>query len=215
MTSPSTSDSPSPLSAPELTNLIFDSPMANILHETFEDDVTGAAHLRHYGYISKNIMRLQLELDRHHEEQKELFNHIMENDYFRTAIQPIVHIYRLRFRTSPGFQPYAPFSSGVFQRNAIPHTSPPTSSSSSSLNNKPLAAMSDSEETSDVPKQPTCEQCGQFDHDKPNCDTKIQSFTHCNICDWMNQPQRPCYHYDLSPVGFQKLRGDIPYDDSN
>jgi hypothetical protein len=63
------------------------------------------------------------------------------------------------------------------------------------------------------PPQPTCKRCGQTGHLRPDCDTRIRSFTHCDICNWMGQKQMLCDHYDISPVGFRKLRGNIPFDD--
>ena len=63
--------------------------------------------------------------------------------------------------------------------------------------------------------KPTCKRCGKFGHEKANCDMLMRSFVHCNICEWMGRQQRYCDHYDLSPVAAQRLRGNIPYDNSN
>ena len=64
--------------------------------------------------------------------------------------------------------------------------------------------------------KPTCERCGQIRHDKPDCDTPICSFIHCKVCEYFGKRQSMyCGHVDLSPVAFQRMRGNIPYDDSN
>ena len=64
--------------------------------------------------------------------------------------------------------------------------------------------------------KPTCERCGQWGHEKPDCDTRLRSFSVCDTCKWLKRRQRDCDHYDLSPVDCRELRGKkIPYDDED
>lgn len=232
---------PSPF---ELNNMVLHDQTVIILNETFPNDTTSSAHLRHYSFVSQNIQRLKHTLDQYYQEQNELFEHMMANDQFRTALQPIVHHHRRRTRASR-FNPYTerPLSSRSHIQRRAPTPHPPSSSSSS----KSLSSKSSSNEsvlsyyttgtkqnpinvdisiqkpmttgTSNVderkPPQPTCKRCGQTGHLRPDCDTRIRSFTHCDICDWMGRKQMLCDHYDISPVGFRKLRGNIPFDDND
>ena len=73
------------------------------------------------------------------------------------------------------------------------------------------------DKTKEPPRfKPTCERCGQIGHDKPDCDTPIRSFVHCKVCEYLGKQQSMyCRHIDLSPVAFWRMRGNIPYDDSN
>jgi hypothetical protein len=79
---------PSPF---ELNNMVLHDQTVILLNETFPNDRTSSAHLRHYSFVSQNIQRLKHTLDQYYQEQNELFEHMMANDQFQTALQPIVH----------------------------------------------------------------------------------------------------------------------------
>ena len=60
---------------------------------------------------------------------------------------------------------------------------------------------------------PQCERCKQYRHAKQDCDTPLRSFLFCEVCKWKRTPQDNCPHFDMSPVAFKALRGNIPYDE--
>ena len=108
----------------ELSNLILEDPMVELINQTFSDDTTAAAHFRHYSFVSQSLKRLQTDINRHYEEREELFEHMMNNDDLRNKLQPIVRAHRQRIRAN---HPYHRRS--VSQR--IPTPIPPPSCSPS------------------------------------------------------------------------------------
>ena len=60
---------------------------------------------------------------------------------------------------------------------------------------------------------PQCDRCTQYGHAKQDCDTPLQSFLFCEVCKWKRTPQDNCPHFDMSPIAFKTLRGNIPYDE--
>lgn len=268
--STSSTSSNTPLSPSELSTILFDHSMVELITNVFSDEPRTVDQLRYYSYISQNIVRLEAELDRHHQERDELFDHILYDEATENTMRPVVRTYRRRTRRS-GFCPYTrqplaneilrtptPFppatSSSRSSQNSLPSTNPSQSSSSGgSSNSAPSPNMQpgssaypidvDANPQSDIhldpitikkpyvrsdedaPRfKPTCARCGQFGHEKPNCDTKMRSFDweNCVVCAWRNDRptvlhkglrQRMCDHYDVSPVDIEKLRGNIPYDE--
>src|SRR6202034_1491171 len=87
---PSTTSSGFSLSPHEMSLIVLDNPSVDLLNETFGGDCTASAHLRHYMFVSQSIRRLESELDRHHAEQRTLFDHILENENFRRDLHPII-----------------------------------------------------------------------------------------------------------------------------
>lgn len=95
---PSTTSSGGPycvsLSPHELFRIILDNPSIETLNQTFGGDFTALSYLRHYMFISKGLKQLEDELDRHCQEQKEVFDNMMESSDFRKELRPIVTAYR-------------------------------------------------------------------------------------------------------------------------
>ena len=60
---------------------------------------------------------------------------------------------------------------------------------------------------------PQCDHCKQYGHTKQDCDTPLRSFLFCEVCKWKRTPQDNCPHFDMSPVFFKALKGNIPYDE--
>ena len=60
---------------------------------------------------------------------------------------------------------------------------------------------------------PQCDHCKQYGHTKQDCDTPLRSFLFCEVCKWKRTPQDNCPHFDMSPVCFKALKGNIPYDE--
>lgn len=227
-------------SSNELSDIVLDHAMVDKLNETFEtnNDVTGAAHLRHYGFLSESLRRLRHELKRHSDEQTELFDHMMQNDGFRGQIRPIVLAFRkeqrkelrrlARLQRSPTpFPPPSRSSSRSSKRSTKSDTIPsstkdtPSGSAQNPIDvdddfgtfNKYNPGPAYVRSESNRPRfHPVCERCGIIGHDIWDCDTPLRSFIYCSICDWKGKSQRDCNHIDLSPAAFKKLQGDIPYD---
>jgi hypothetical protein len=250
-----------------LTNLILDNPSVDLLNQEFGDDFLASAHLRHYMFISQGIKRLESELDRFQQEQKDLFDYMMESDGFRRNLHPIVRTYRRQTRAK-GFHPYTQQPLAPPPRHprlpSTPKSSPPSSTlgshpshSSSSSSSSTTASIQMSKEEDDIitaylkdegtaqnpicvkddDNEPLCERCKQLGHtinncltrmthpvcerckiighDTQNCDTPLRTFLFCDICKWKGTHQLDCPHVDMSPVAFQKLRGNIPYDDNS
>lgn len=195
-----TTDASVPPSPYELSTVITDDQMIDLVNQVFLQDTVNAAHLRHYAYISSNITRLKRELDHHYEEQREVYDHMMNSEEFRKQIQPVIHTYRRRERNR--FHPY--LSRPLINRTPTPHPSPPTSAPSSDNSNhskstkyyspeqsisqqegtsrNPIVIEDSDEEEEEAPSppdrleprfHPICERCHQIGHDKDNCDTPI------------------------------------------
>ena len=60
---------------------------------------------------------------------------------------------------------------------------------------------------------PQCDRSKQYGHTKQDCDTPLQLFLFCEVCKWKRTPQDNCPHFNMSPVAFKALRGNIPYDE--
>jgi hypothetical protein len=209
-------------------------------NQTFGDDCTASAHLCHYSFISLSIRRLESELDRHREEQKKLFDHIMENDGFRRNLRPIINTYRRQSRAR-GFHPYT--QQPLTPPSRSPRLPPPSKPSSRSTTRKSRSSKTSSSSdsiqmtreedeiiaayltTQGTPQNPIviedsdedlpCRRCKQHGHDVSNCNTCMRTFLFCDICKWKRAPQCDCPHIDMSPVAFQQLRGNIPYDNDD
>ena len=240
MSSSSRSSSPFAFSSHELGHIVIDNVLVNQINKILNNtnNVTAAAHLCHFGFIVTTITHLEYTLDQCQEEKLKIFTHMMENEPFWNALRPFFRDHRQQTRRS-GFHPYTRHP--LTPKTPSPPSSKSPSDNSSSFKYKtaddapgspqnPINIDQFDQEAYDNKKfqemlaknqmppqfKPTCEQCNQIGHEKPDCDTPIHSFVHCNVCEFFNQKQSMyCEHYDLSPVSFRRLRGNIPYDDSN
>ena len=239
MSSPSCSTSPFAFSVHELghvaTNKVSVGQINKILNDT--NDFTAAAHLRHFGFVVMTITCLEYTLDQCQEEKNKIFDHMMTNESFQNALHPVFRDHRHRTQQS-GFHPYtrrpltpkSPSSSLSKSSNHSPLSNYETADDSPGSPRNPINIDQFDHEAYDNKRfqemldrtqmpphfKPTCKQCNQYGHEKPDCDTPIRSFVHCDICEFFNQPQSMyCEHYDLSPVAFRRLRGNIPYNDSD
>jgi len=92
MPSSSTSNSPSPLSASELSELLRDDPMVNLVNQVYNDNAVSATFMRHYSFITMNIRRMRELLDEQLRERQEVFEHMMKDAELQEKLQPIVTI---------------------------------------------------------------------------------------------------------------------------
>jgi hypothetical protein len=102
----------------ELSNLILEDPMVELINQAFSDDFTAAAHLCHYSFISLSLKWLQTEINWHYEEQQELFNHMMNKEDFRDKLQPIICAHRRQIRAN---HPYHQQSVSLCVPTPLPH----------------------------------------------------------------------------------------------
>ena len=65
---------------------------------TFNQNPTITAILRYYCFVTQNIDRLQLDLERHDIERTGLFGHLMGSNAFQNDIRPLIEEYRQRTR---------------------------------------------------------------------------------------------------------------------
>ena len=240
MSSSSHSRSPFAFSSHELGHIVMDDVLVNQINKILNNtnNVTTATHLRHFGFIVTTITCLEYTLDQCQEEKLEIFTHMMENEQFQNALCPVFQDHQ-QWTQQSGFHPYT-------RRPLTPKPrSPPSSKSSSdsssllkydTADNTPGSPQNpidvnqfdqqaydnkNFQEMLDKTRMPpqfklTCKQCNQIGHEKPDCDTPIRSFIHCNMCEFFNQKQSMyCEHYNLSPIAFRRLQGNIPYDNSN
>ena len=88
---------PSPIPSPqELSNLITDDYMVQLIASKFNNKPTSSAILQYYNFLSRSIATLEEELERHQIEHEVLHNHLLESQTFRHRIRPIVGVYRHR-----------------------------------------------------------------------------------------------------------------------
>ena len=252
---PSIYDATLPPSAFELRHIILDPEAIEKFSNVFSEDATSMSHLRHISFVSQSIKRLEYELDCHHKEEQEFYEHVMKDDAFRKPVQHVTHDYRQRTRAK-GFHPYhhrplAPSPASISPKSSKSRPSsksPPSSSSCAtsqstsdstsyesgmsiirayldqerqqnqhgSLENPIVVDVSDGEEppTSTYRRRPSmspryhprCEQCGQIGHEEPNCTTPRRVYIRCEFCAHLEEPQRLCTHYNMSPKRRKFLR---------
>ena len=237
------SSSDTSLSAHELTNLILNDATIPLLEHAFRNNPITHAHLRHYHFVSTEIKQLEYTLDRYLQERQTLFKHIMKFGKVERTIKPVVDSFRRRTRAKgfhPYSQrPLTPFARPTRppRSSIIPKLSPPTnhnSSESSSQQSSSSASVKMQRSDDDLildylqlqgtPHNPIhldgsdnglpqCDRCKQYRHAKQDCDTPLRSFLFCEVCKWKRTPQDNCPHFDMSPVAFKALRGNIPYDE--
>src|ERR1700722_7975937 len=109
-------------SAWELSTLFHNNDTVVELNNAFVDDTTSSAHLAHYAFMSRSILRLQAEIDRQQEEMTLLYDHIIDDDCFRTGLQPVLYEHRCRVRAR-GFSPFTLQPLG-HRRSSTPHPHP-------------------------------------------------------------------------------------------
>ena len=239
----STSSSDTSLSPHEFTNLILDDATIPLLEHVFRIDPITHAHLRHYHFVSSEIKQLEYTLDRYLQERQTLFHHIMKFGKVERAIKPVVDSYWRRTRAKgfhPYSQrPLTPFRrpSCPPRPQIIPKLSPPPmnhDSKPSSSQHSPSSSVKMGQSDNDLilaylqlqgtPHNPItldgsdnrllqCDRCKQYGHAKQDCDTPLWSFLFCEVCKWKRTPQDNCPHFDMSPVAFKALIGNIPYDE--
>ena len=240
MSSPSCSISPFAFLSHKLGHIISDDVSVNQINQILNDtnNMIAATHLCHFGFIVTTIAHLEYTLNQCQEEKLEIFAHMMMNKPFQDVLCPIFQDHQHWTRQS-GFHPYTHRPLTPQSSPPLPSKSPSNSSSSSNYettNNSPGLPQNPInvdqfnqkvydnkkfQETLDktrIPPQfkPTCEWCNQYRHENPNCNTPIRLFVHCDVCKFFNQLQSMyCKYYDLSPVAFHRLQGNIPYNDSN
>lgn len=221
-------------SSSELSDIVLNHDMVDLLNEQIEStqDITMAAQLRHYSFLSESIERLNRELTRHANEQIGLFEHMMDSEGFRGQIRPIVLAYRQQQRQGLRQQ-----ARNLRRRPAAPYSSTTTSSRSSKSSGSSKRSGSIPSSTGSDPsgslqnpinvdefldnmidnlfkRTLSCDRCGNPGHTRIACNQPIRSFLICETCKWKGTAQKDCDHYDISPVMAKKLRGNHPFDDS-
>ena len=84
---------PTNFTASELSRLILDNSSVDLINQT-KPDVAYAAHLRHVSYVALTTKRLEQELDRHYQENQELFEHLWKDEVFQKMMSPVIRNYR-------------------------------------------------------------------------------------------------------------------------
>ena len=239
----STSTSDASLSPHKFTNLILDDATIPLLEHAFRNDPITHAHLRHYNFVSSEIKQLEHTLDRHFQERQTLFHHIMKFGKVERTMKPVVDSYRRRKKAkgfhpysqrplTPFHRPSRPPRPSIVPRLSPPstnHDSKPSSSQQSSSSSVKMGQSDDDLILAYLQLQgtphnpitlngsdnwlPQCDRCKQYGHAKQDCNTPLWSFLFCEVCKWKRTPQDNCPHFNMSPVVFKALRGNIPYDE--
>jgi hypothetical protein len=115
------------LNLQELSRLLLAPHMTLPVSTTFECYPTTTATLRHYAFLSKSIVTLEEELERHQVEREDIYDHMMQNGVFRRKIQPIIVNYR---QTAPRRTRFRSYN----YNSPSPSPSPSPESYPSSLN---------------------------------------------------------------------------------
>lgn len=132
---PSTRSGSRAATADELSNLVMNDRLTNLIDQVFNDDPASHAHLQHYATVSRNLRRLEYDLDQVREDQNTLFDRLMTCSRFRNAIKPVIRTERRRMRQAR-FDPYT--------RRVLTHST----SSSSSISQPSQASFSQSSSSS-------------------------------------------------------------------
>lgn len=81
--------------------------MIHFVARRFAQNSASTAILRYYKFLSFSIEHLEQELERYHQEREVLYDHLFENQTFRTRIRPLVDEFRHRqAQVRHGFHPY-------------------------------------------------------------------------------------------------------------
>jgi hypothetical protein len=88
--SPASHDANHLPSAFEVRHILLDHTSVNQMNQSPFDGVA-VASIRHLSFAAQNIKRIKYELDRHHQEEQELFEHLMKYEEFRETLQPTVY----------------------------------------------------------------------------------------------------------------------------
>ena len=92
------------MTSPAELGLLLSSPsLSQQIGATFNQNPTVTAILRYYCFVTQNIDRLQLDLERHDIERTGHFGHLMGSDAFQHDIRPLIEEYRQRIRRN---EPY-------------------------------------------------------------------------------------------------------------
>jgi hypothetical protein len=208
-------DSTLPPSAFELRHIILDSEAVEKFEHVFSEDATSMSQLRHISFVSQNIKRLEYDLDCHHKEEREFYDHIMKDEAFRNPLQLVTHDYRRRTRAK-GFHPYhhrpltppPPSVSPKSSRNRPPPESPPSSSScttdqSTSYESGMSIVRAYMEQERQQSQPGSSGNPIVVDVSEQEEQLTVAS---CEFCAHLEQSQRLCTHYDMSPKRRQFLR---------
>ena len=89
----------------ELSHMLTESDLLHSITREFTSKTTSTAILRHYGFLSHSIARLEEELERHQMEQEVIYNRLFNNQSFQNRIHLIVNEYRQK--QALRFHPYS------------------------------------------------------------------------------------------------------------
>jgi hypothetical protein len=130
----------------ELSAMMTDQVILDRLSEGFASDPTSTALLRHLGFLSYTIRRLEEDLEVHRRERDEAFVFATAKEDFRRALRPIIREYRNR-RTHPYRRPTPSSSSSP--------PSPPIPPSPLSNENENLSQSTNLSSTNDDEPPPS------------------------------------------------------------
>lgn len=215
-------DATLPPSAFELRHIILDDEAVEKFNNVFSDDATSMIQLRHISFVSQNIERLQHELDRHHKEEQEFYNHIMKHEAFRNPLQLVTHDYRRRTRAK-GFHPYhhrplSPPPSSTSSRShpstdSPPSSSPYTTDQSTSYESgmSIIRAYMEGERQRNQrgsPENPIVVDASESDSDseEPSSQSSKSPQYRCRFCAHLGRSPRLCTHHLMSSKRRQLLR---------
>lgn len=115
-----------------LSNLLLDPSMTNTITMTYADQPTTLVTIRSYLFLSQAVQRFEEEIERHRQEQLDLFAALSHSPTFRNRLVPILQD-RYRRTRRPGPHPYArptrlvSSSSSSSSSHRRSSTSPPSS----------------------------------------------------------------------------------------
>ena len=90
----SSTASSSIISLHKFSHLITEPEMTRSLARAFASRPTSTAILRYYFFLSRSIVRLEQDLERHRHEQNTLFDHLFKSRRFLMKVEPIIQRYR-------------------------------------------------------------------------------------------------------------------------
>ena len=232
----STADSiPSPQ---ELSDIVHDPIMANLIYRRFASKAPTRQLLLHYDFISQTIADLERQLERHQSERENIYDVLFERRSFQTRFRPIVTHYRQRRSRHPYHRssrsPSPPRSDENFpsrsssasrsersvrilleEATARPMTPPLLQTPESytlPVENQPGSSRNPIliEESDD---EQTCPRCKQHGHQYEDCDVNIPNpFPRykCDLCDWVGRPPyEECPHVSFPNPAWVKRQQQI------
>jgi hypothetical protein len=209
------------LSSDEFARMIDRSNMDEVLTLTFQDDAAITLNLHDFVFVTQSRQRLEQELQARIIEQQDLFGDLIRNRRFQRCATKFIAEYR---RYQPYSRPALTTSSSSADsepprrfanvRNSVPGspTNPIDVDSDTPLDgcdsSSPGSPANPINVDSDIPLPPKV--TVSF---KPSCNNETPTpGPHHDSVLYVNAVALLCDHYDMSPVDFKRLRGDIPYD---